>query len=65
MTRWEYRTLKFEPAGWLGGKSDSSELQDYLNRLGDQCWEVTGIMETNTSPSYAKEVVILLKRPKP
>ena len=64
MTRWEYATVKFEPKGWFGGKTDPDQLQEHLNILGDEGWEVTGIIETNSSQGSTREVVILLKRPK-
>ncbi|WAC19161.1 DUF4177 domain-containing protein [Luteolibacter sp. SL250] len=59
MIRWEYRTVKFGG----GGISTPSDLQDYLNRLGDQCWEVTGVLKTDAD-HHLKEFIILMKRPK-
>ena len=64
MTRWEYRTLKFEPGGWSGGKVDCLELQDHLNEAGAQGWEITGVIETTIHEGRTREVVILMKRPK-
>lgn len=63
MTRWEYRTYKFEPSGWAGGKVDELALERTLNDLGLQAWEVTGVIETNSGYGQSKHVVILLKRP--
>lgn len=63
MIRWEYRTVKFGAAKGHGGISTPSDLQDYLNRLGDQCWEVTGVLETDAH-HHQREFIILMKRPK-
>lgn len=65
MTRWEYCTVKFEPHGWLGGKTDTPQLQECLNELGSTGWEVTGVIETNTKQAETREAIILLKRPLP
>ncbi|HVJ45954.1 MAG TPA: DUF4177 domain-containing protein [Luteolibacter sp.] len=64
MTRWEYLTMRFKPHGWFGGKTDPEQLQHHLNELGDEGWEVTGVIETNSSHGDTREVVILMKRPK-
>jgi len=67
MNRWEYRTVRFGEAGGEGGISTPADLQDYLNRLGDQCWEVTGVLETPAGDHHhhhAKAFIILMKRPK-
>lgn len=55
--------MKFHSTSGNGGISTSTELLDYLNRLGDQCWEVTGVLETDSGHHY-REFIILMKRPK-
>jgi hypothetical protein len=63
MKRWEYRTVKLGTVRGHSGISTPTDLQDYLNRLGDQCWEVTGVLETDDD-HHQKEFIILMKRPK-
>ncbi|MDQ3622360.1 MAG: DUF4177 domain-containing protein [Verrucomicrobiota bacterium] len=65
IARWEYKVCKFEAGGFLGGKVDASSVEDQLNRLGMQGWEVAGVFETNLGHGATRDVAILLKRPVP
>lgn len=63
MTLWEYQTLKVEPGGWLGGKVDTDDLRDRLNRLGLEGWEMVSAFDTAFGQGGSREVIVVLKRP--
>ncbi|HEX5869575.1 MAG TPA: DUF4177 domain-containing protein [Longimicrobium sp.] len=63
MAKWEYQTFKIEPGGWLGGKVDTADLRDQLNRLGQDGWELVSAFDTAAGQGVSREVVIILKRP--
>ena len=63
MTRWEYLVYKTKPEGWLHDSVHEQSIEQILNNLGQQHWEVTGTIETNVDEGRTKEIVILLKRP--
>lgn len=63
MQRWEYKTLKVEAKGWLGGKLDAEELTRELNALGRDGWELVSITDLNMVDGMTRQVVAVLKRP--
>lgn len=64
MKKWEYKTIKMSTTGFMGGILDSSELNEKLNSLGEEGWEVTTGLVTNQGNGYSREVVVILKREK-
>jgi Domain of unknown function (DUF4177) len=64
--RWEYKTLKTEAGGWLGGMVDTQSLECLLNTLGRDGWELVSVFDTNMLVQGAtREVVAVFKRPAP
>jgi len=64
--KWEYRTIKFDANGWLGGVVDTTSLDKELNVLGEQGWELVSIFDTNMIVhGMTREVVATLKRKRP
>lgn len=63
MKRWEYLLFKAKPEGWLHDSIHEDSIEQVLNNLGQQGWEVTSTIETNVGEGRTKDVVILLKRP--
>jgi hypothetical protein len=62
--KWEYRALKIEPKGLLGGIVDAGEFERALNELGNQGWELVTAFDTNLSHGASREVIAVLKRPR-
>lgn len=62
MDRWEYKTVKMEATGFIGGQFDTSELEERLNNLGRDGWELASTFTTHSSNGYTKFVVAVLKR---
>ena len=53
-----------EASGWfLGGKLDGQKLNDRLNRLGEEGWELVSVFDTNFTQGGTRDVVAVLKRP--
>ncbi|MES2674906.1 MAG: DUF4177 domain-containing protein [Pseudomonadota bacterium] len=56
--RWEYKTLKYTKRSFFTGAVDAEELQQMLNDLGRDGWELVSINQTQMQPA-----IIVLKRP--
>ncbi|HOB19773.1 MAG TPA: DUF4177 domain-containing protein [Candidatus Atribacteria bacterium] len=65
MTRWEYKTLKFETKGITGGILDTDTFNEVLNRYGYEGWELVSCFDTNQSYGSSRYVIAVMKRPKP
>ena len=63
--RWEYRTLLWNARkGLLGGKIDREQLDDQLNVLGQEGWELVSSSATTREGGSTQDIVLILKRPK-
>jgi hypothetical protein len=61
--RWEYLTYKYQTGGFFGGKVDTDELRDALNRLGALGWELVSALDTNLNQGASRDIIMILKRP--
>lgn len=64
MQKWEYRTIKVETKGMLGGILDTAAFDGTLNRLGSEGWELIAAFDTNQSSGASREVIAIFKRPR-
>ena len=63
MTRWQYKTFKFKPEGFFqGGKIDHGKLENTLNLLGHDGWELVSIMSAMSS-GWTGDIVAVFNRP--
>ncbi len=62
--QWEYRTIKLPAKGFLGGKFDEATLNESMNQLGSEGWELITGFDTNKSYGETRDIVIIFKRPK-
>jgi hypothetical protein len=63
--KWEYRTIKLAATGfWMGGKIDEAKLDQMMNDLGTQGWELASAFDTNEAYGSTRDVVVIFKRPK-
>ena len=61
--QWEYKTLKIATKGFMGGKLDEAQFEEYLNELGQQQWELVTAFDTNQGSGQTRDVVAIFKRP--
>lgn len=61
---WEYKTMKLQATGLIGGKLDETKLDCMMNELGAQGWELVAGFDTNKGYGETRDVVIIFKRQK-
>jgi hypothetical protein len=62
--KWEYATVMFEASGWfVGGALDGEKLNNRLNELGQEGWELVTVFDTNVQGGRSRDIVAVLKRP--
>ena len=63
MERWEYKSIKMETTGVMGGIVETEILDSQLNALGAEGWNLVSVFDTNMAVNGAsREVVAVLKR---
>jgi hypothetical protein len=62
--QWEYKVLKLQTefGFWSGTEFDSEALEEELNRLGSDGWEVVSIFDIEKVKGGSKYVNVVLKR---
>ena len=64
MTRWQYKAFKFKAEGFFfGGKIDHAKLENTLNLLGHDGWELVSIVTVNANQGITEDIAVVLKRP--
>lgn len=61
---WEYKTIKLQAKGFLGGKFDETQLDALMNGLGRDGWELAAAFDTNEAYGSTRDVVVIFKRPR-
>ena len=59
---WEYKTVSLATGGLLGGKFDPEKLDEVLNDLGAEGWELTSAFDTNQSYGATRDIVAIFRR---
>ena len=62
--QWEYKTIKLSTKGFLGGKFDEAALDEVMNQLGSEGWELVTGFDTNQRPGETRDIVVIFKRSK-
>ncbi len=60
---WQYLTLRIKASGFFGVNLDYDEMNDKLNALGREGWELTSGFDRSKRNGISGEVVLILKRP--
>ena len=61
--KWEYKTIKTDAKGCLGGKLDKDVFEELLNGLGQQGWELVNAFASNHLYGASRYIFGVLKRP--
>ncbi len=64
MEKWEYKTIKVELKGFLGGILKTEDFDYELNKLGEQGWELVSSFSTNAAEGYSRDAIAVFKRKK-
>ena len=64
MKRYEYKVLDVIAKGFFGGKIDFAALNEKLDELGEDGWEVAAMEDTNMYEGASRSIVVILKREK-
>ena len=62
---WEYQTIKLAATGLMGGKINEEKLDQAMNELGNQGWELAAAFDTDIAGGGTRDVVVIFKRPRP
>jgi len=62
MDKFEYKTLFTDAKGIFGGKVDKYKLQQELNELGSQGWELVSTVATAQSYGSTRWIISVFKR---
>jgi hypothetical protein len=60
--RFEYKTVKVETGGLMGGKLDAGKLDGMLNDLGRDGWELVTAFDTSMGAGTTRDIVAIFKR---
>lgn len=64
MKQFEYKTIVSDAKGFWGGKVDKEEMEQSLNELGAQGWELISTTNSNESYGSTRYVISIFKREK-
>ena len=62
MKNFEYKTLSYEASGWVDSKIDVSEIDNKLNELAKERWELDKCFPIAESYGRTKRIVMIFKR---
>ncbi len=61
--RWEYKALECDVAGFFGPTLHGEALEEKLNEMGADGWELVGMTTLALGSGRSADVVLILKRP--
>lgn len=64
MDKWEYKSIKIETRGFIGGILDTNDFTYELNNLGEEGWELVSCFATSKGEGTTREVIAVFKRKK-
>ena len=62
--KWEYKTIELATTGFSGGRLNERLLDERMNELGEEGWELVSAFDTNQSYGASRDVVAVFKRAK-
>jgi hypothetical protein len=64
MEKFEYKVVTYDPHGFFGGNVKDYQIENQLNQLGNDGWELVGCTSSNQSYGATKSIVCIFKRRK-
>ena len=64
MDKWEYKSIKSDAKGMMGGILEISNFDNRLNDLGEQGWELVSCFSTAQAYGQSREIISVFKRRK-
>ena len=64
MDKYEYKVAVYDTKGFWGGNVEVNQIEDQLNLLGNDGWEMVSSTSTNQSYGASKSIVCFFKRKK-
>lgn len=64
MEKFEYKVITYDPNGFFGGNVQVNQIENHLNMLGDDGWEMVSCTSSNQSYGSTKSLVCIFKRRK-
>jgi len=64
MESFEYKVMTYDTKGFFGGNVEVQQIEDQLNLLGNDGWEMVSCTTTNQSYGSSKSIVCIFKRKK-
>lgn len=64
MENFEYKVVVYDTKGFWGGSIESNQLENQLNLLGSDGWELVSCTSTSQAYGSSKSVVCIFKRKK-
>lgn len=61
--QWQYTTVTAKLKGFLGPKLDPESINDILNQLGSEGWELCSTVGRNEGYGATRDVYFFFKRP--
>ncbi len=62
MEKFEYKVVTYNPNGFFGGNVKIDQIEDQLNQLGNEGWELVSCTSSNQSYGSTKSLVCIFKR---
>ncbi len=62
MEKFEYKVVTFDTKGFWGGTVEARPVEEQLNQLGNDGWEMVSCTSTNQSYGASKSIVCMFKR---
>ncbi|MBQ9425704.1 MAG: DUF4177 domain-containing protein [Erysipelotrichaceae bacterium] len=64
MDNFEYKVVTYDTKGFFGGNVEPDQLENQLNLLGYDGWELVSCTSTNQSYGSSRSIVCIFKRKK-
>lgn len=61
-TKWEYQIVIINVQGWIGPSFAAEDIENPMNRLGKEGWELVNVLDVNTRAGETKALVAVFKR---
>ena len=62
MEKFEYKVVTYDTKGFWGGTVEVRQIEEQLNQLGNDGWEMVSCTSTNQSDGASKSIVCIFKR---